>query len=61
VEEEIKEGFSEAEIQLIEGSGGIFEVTCDGTLLFSKLDLIGTDRERFPETGEILSLLQGSS
>jgi len=58
VEEEIHEGFSETDIQLIESSGGRFEIRYNGELIFSKLDLIGTESERFPEIGEITSLIQ---
>jgi predicted Rdx family selenoprotein len=59
VEEEIQRAFSDTAIQLIEGSGGIFEVVLNGRIIFSKLGLIGTDRERFPDEGEITALLHG--
>jgi len=36
----------------VESSGGVFEVTRDGTLVFSKKSL-----GRFPETEEILEAL----
>jgi hypothetical protein len=36
------------------GRSGQFDVLADGTLVFSKHDL-----DRFPEPGEVLSLLQG--
>jgi len=39
---------------LIAGSGGVFEVTVDGDLIFSKRNL-----RRFPEDDEILSELRG--
>ena len=38
---------------LIEGSGGVFEVTVDGELIFSK-----KKEGRFPEHEEILSALK---
>ena len=38
-----------AEIALIPGSGGVFRVECNGTLIFSKKD----EGNRFPEYGEI--------
>jgi selT/selW/selH-like putative selenoprotein len=37
---------------LIEGSGGAFEVTKDGDLIFSKMAL-----DRFPEDDEVIKLL----
>jgi len=37
-----------AETELIESSGGVFEVECDGKTVFSKKKL-----GRFPEKGEI--------
>lgn len=42
------------ESKLIEGSGGIFDVTVDGKLVFSK-----QKEGRFPEHEEILSKLRG--
>lgn len=39
--------------QLIEGGGGIFDVTVDGELIFSKQ----AQGDRFPEHEEILDLL----
>jgi selenoprotein W-related protein len=39
--------------ELLAGSGGVFEVTVDDELIFSKKEL-----ERFPEPGEILELLR---
>jgi selenoprotein W-related protein len=38
---------------LTPGSGGVFEVTVDGKLVFSKKKV-----GRFPEYGEVLGLLQ---
>jgi len=40
-------------VQLIPSSGGVFEVTVDGRLIFSKKDI-----KRFPEEGEIIALLK---
>jgi len=57
VEDEIKKEFEAIDIRLIEGSGGIFKVTYGEEVLFSKLDRIGTEEERFPEPGEITKLL----
>lgn len=39
--------------QLIESSGGVFEIEYNGKLVFSKKQL-----DRFPEDGEILGLIQ---
>ena len=41
-------------MELIAGSGGIFDVSADGRLIFSKHRL-----GRFPEAGEIIRLLCG--
>ncbi len=53
MEAEIKEFHPGAEVQLVEGSGGVFEVTVDGTLLFSKKEL-----GRHAEPGEVLGLIE---
>jgi len=42
-----------ANIELIEGGGGIFDVVVNGTLVFSK----HKEGDRFPDTGEIQSRL----
>ena len=39
------------EIEMIESSGGVFEITVDGELLYSKMQL-----GRFPHDDEIASL-----
>jgi selenoprotein W-related protein len=39
-------------VQLIESSGGVFEVECDEILVYSKKAL-----GRFPEDGEVLNLI----
>jgi selenoprotein W-related protein len=41
-----------AEISLVAGGGGIFDVKLDGELIFSK-----AASERFPEPGEIAALI----
>ena len=38
---------------LVEGSGGVFEVTVDGELVFSKTEL-----DRHAEPGEVLRLIR---
>jgi selenoprotein W-related protein len=45
----LKQAFPDAEVRLIESSGGVFEVTVDGRLVFSKK----TSR-RHAEPGEVL-------
>lgn len=42
-----------AEVELVKSSGGVFEVTADDELVFSKKSL-----GRFPEPGELRSLLE---
>ena len=51
---EVVDGWSErlAEIRLVPSSGGRFEVSVDGEVIFSKAAL-----ERHPEAGEIARLL----
>ena len=46
---EVKEVYPDAEVKLIEASGGLFEVTVDGNLVFSKQAL-----GRHAEEGEVL-------
>ena len=42
-----------AEVQLVKSSGGVFEVTADDSLVFSKRSL-----RRFPEAGELEGLIR---
>lgn len=48
---ELEQAFPGAEVALIESSGGVFEVTMDGRLLYSKKAL-----KRHAEPGEVLRL-----
>jgi len=57
VEAEIKAGFPKAEIELVRGSGGIFDVLCDGKTIFSKLN---NNEQRFPKDGEIVQLIKNN-
>ena len=41
------------EVELVRGGGGVFDVSVDGTVLFSK-----HKQGRFPEPGEVLSILR---
>ena len=45
----------DAEIRLVPSSGGVFEVTVDGNLVFSKKAL-----RRHAQPGEIMALIQPS-
>jgi selT/selW/selH-like putative selenoprotein len=49
---EIKENFG-VESERIASGGGVFEITVDGSLIFSKKKL-----GRFPEEGEIKGLIE---
>jgi len=51
---ELRDQF-DVEAELIESSGGIFDVRVDGKLIFSKSEV-----DRFPAPGEVASLIQGS-
>ena len=44
-----------AEVKLVKGSGGVFDVVVDGRLLFSK-----HETGRFPEPGELPRLVKGA-
>lgn len=53
MEDEIKKALgSVIDVELIAGSNGVFEISVDGSLVFSKKKL-----GRFPEDGEIVSLI----
>jgi selT/selW/selH-like putative selenoprotein len=56
VEAELKANLPEAKIRLIEGKGGIFDVKCNGKLIFSRHKVEG---QRFPEEGEITRMIKG--
>lgn len=55
VEAEVKSKYADSSIKLIESGGGVFDIECDGRLLFSKQKIAG---QRFPEEGEITQLLE---
>jgi selT/selW/selH-like putative selenoprotein len=55
VEAELKRNFPDSNIELIEGSGGIFDVECNGKLIYSKQNIEG---QRFPNAGEITKLIE---
>lgn len=56
--DEILSAYPHANVSLSPKMGGFFDVMVDEKILFSKTEKIGTPIERFPESGEILSLLQ---
>ncbi|MBA3556470.1 MAG: SelT/SelW/SelH family protein [Gemmatimonadales bacterium] len=51
--DELKREFSDAEVRLVPSSGGVFEVTVDGNLIFSKRAL-----RRHAQPGEVMELLR---
>jgi selT/selW/selH-like putative selenoprotein len=52
VEAEVKKQYPDSQVTLRPGGGGIFDVKCDGTLIYSK-----HDKQRFPNDGEIAALI----
>ena len=52
LEVELKNNFPQADISLISSGGGVFEISINGDLIFSKKAL-----NRFPEDGEIKKLI----
>jgi selenoprotein W-related protein len=50
---ELKQAFPDPEVQLIPSSGGVFEVSVDGKLVFSK-----KASRRHAEPGEVLRLIR---
>jgi selT/selW/selH-like putative selenoprotein len=55
VEVEVKAKYPGSNIKLIKGRGGVFDVTRNGTLIYSKLHIEG---QRFPNDGEITRLIE---
>ncbi len=55
MKEEILGEFSNANVELSQGSGGDFIVNVDGKVIFSKND---DNVQRFPNEGEITELLK---
>ena len=53
LEVELKSKFSGIETKLISSGGGVYEITVDGELIFSKKGL-----ERFPDDGEVIALIE---
>ena len=55
LEVELKTKFPKVDTKLISSGGGVFEITLDNNLIFSKKAL-----ERFPEEGEVEKLIRGN-
>jgi selT/selW/selH-like putative selenoprotein len=55
VEAELRADYPDILVELIPGSNGIFDVLCDGKMIFSKQD---AQNQRFPEPGEVSSLIK---
>ena len=53
LEAELKSKFEDIEIKLISSGGGVFEVSLNSDLIFSKKGL-----KRFPEDGEVEKLVR---
>ena len=56
LEEELKSKFPDIETNLISSVGGVYEVSLDGNLIFSKKEL-----KRFPDEREIEKLIKENS
>jgi selenoprotein W-related protein len=50
--DELKKEFGE-EIELVAGGGGVFDISVDGNMIFSKFE-----KGRFPQLEEIISLIK---
>jgi selT/selW/selH-like putative selenoprotein len=55
VEAELKADYPDSDIELVKGSGGIFDVKCNDILIFSRHNIEG---QRFPNKGEISKLIR---
>jgi selT/selW/selH-like putative selenoprotein len=53
LEAEVTDAFANVEVRLVESSGGAFEVSVDGDLVFSKLTL-----GRHANPGEVVGLIR---
>ena len=51
--DKIKSELADANVEIVEGSGGVFEVTFDGKLIYSK-----KETGEFPEEQDILNILK---
>lgn len=56
MEAEIKAAFADADVELIEGESGVFDIAVDGKMVFSRgCSAFG---KRFPRVGETAELVQ---
>ncbi len=55
MEAELRANYPDSTIKLIQGGGGIFDVKCDGKLVYSKQKVAG---QRFPHEGEVAGLIK---
>ena len=51
----MKASYPGSKIELKEGGAGVFDVKCDGTLIYSKKNIEG---QRFPHEGEVTRLIK---
>jgi len=56
VEAELSAAFSYISVQLIPGHGGVFEVTLDDKLIYTK-----SDTGRFPDAGEVTGIIKNAT
>lgn len=54
MEAEVRKEYPDSTVVLITGKGGIFDVLCNGKVIYSKHD---SEKERFPYKGEISALI----
>jgi selT/selW/selH-like putative selenoprotein len=55
VEAELRSHYPDSNIKLAKGVSGIFDVKCNGKLIYSKQNIEG---QRFPNEGEITKLIE---
>ena len=55
MEVEIRQAFPAAQVALIKGEGGVFDIHVDGELIYSKETL---HYDQFPDDGEVVELIQ---
>jgi predicted Rdx family selenoprotein len=55
VEAEVKADFGDAQVELVEGDDGVFDVVVDGKTVFSRGGDFG---KRFPRVGETSDLIR---
>lgn len=60
VRDEIQRAYPQANITPVKKAGGFFDVVVEGKTIFSKDKKIGTKTERFPDVGEIVTLLKAA-